>query len=201
MKRKLILLMATLTVLEAKAVQVVDNSLESVENQVINVNNKYQNEIICEGVMNNENYILKINWNKLFMHEPDGRAPLIKSEFKFVLKNLNQNKVIEDSYAHFFGERSLIKESESTITFSGHFHMFKRLGQIFKNTEIEINKINENESLISFVNSYTETFTNPRDWCNPPSKLCGLEPIGVNPEDMVKTEIIMEKAACVKTKK
>ncbi|MGZ3690201.1 MAG: hypothetical protein ACXVAX_01785 [Pseudobdellovibrio sp.] len=175
MKKKLILLIATLTTIQSKSALAVDNPLGSVEKE-------YQHELICEGVSRNEAYKLTIQWNP-------------NSEFQYELKNVDQNSVTQDSYQDFFGEHESVTQSDKKLQFSGNFNMWKRLGYIAKTTNINLNVESGVYSLESLKNTYLETFNNPKNWCNPPTRLCGSEPISQDPEPQV-TELKFEHSQC-----
>ena len=181
MKKKLVLLIATLVTIQSRNAMAVDNPLG-------NVDKEYQHELICEGVSQNENYKLTIQWN----FEKG-------SEFQYKLQNVTQNTTVQDSYENFFSEHNSITQSEDQLQFSGTFNMWKRLGYITKTTNINLSFSSGVYALGSLKNTYLETFSNPKDWCNPPTRLCGSEPITHDPEPQV-TELKFEQSQCQQVK-
>lgn len=170
MKTKLISMLAIAVLFQS-------NSVSAVENAVGLVEKEYQHELICQASSETENYELNLKWSIEYMHVPDRRAPLIKEEFNYELKNTGTGAVVEDTYGNFFSEHADIKATADTLHAVGSFFMYKRLGYIQKKTDIFL--VHDGAggyTLKSFVNKHVDSYENPKDYCNPPTRLCGSEP-------------------------
>lgn len=149
---------------------------DAVENEVVNVEKDYDHQILCTANNGADDFEVSVKWKKLVMHVPDGRAPVFKSGFQYLIKNLTNEKQWNGDYDNFFTEHSQIEDSLQVLTLSGQFFMYKRLGTISHTTDIAFNKVAGQYLLDSLKLTTKETFTNPKDFCNPPTRLCGSEP-------------------------
>ncbi len=188
MKTKLIFTIAATLLLQSKSVFAVDNTVEAVEKE-------YQHELICQASTETEDFELNLKWEVLHMHLPDGRAPQIRKEFKYELKNLTTGTVVQDTYGNFFGEHADINISDTALHAVGQFFMYKRLGYIQNETDILLDHDGAGNYFLShFVNKAVETFKNPKDYCNPPTRLCGSEPPLPEPKTVLTLKFV--KSAC-----
>jgi hypothetical protein len=170
MKTKLIFLALAVLIFQTANVFAVENTVATVEKQ-------YQHELICQASTETEDFELNLKWSVEYMHVPDGRAPLIKKEFKFELSNLTAGTSIQDTYGNFFGEHADIKATDEALHAVGSLFFYKRLGYIQKKTDILLDHDGAgNYYLNYFVNKSIDSYENPKDYCNPPTRLCGSEP-------------------------
>jgi len=149
----------------------------AVENAVIVVDKEYQHELICQASAETESFELNLKWSVQYMHVPDGRAPLIKKEFKYELANLTTGTVMQGTYGNFFSEHANIKATDEALHVVGSLFFYKRLGYIREKTDIQLDHDGAgNYHLNYFGNKSIDSFENPKDYCNPPTRLCGSEP-------------------------
>lgn len=188
MKTKLIFLALTALVFQSA-------NVFAVENAVGGVDKDYQHELICQASTETEDFELNLKWSILYIHLPDGRAPQVKKEFKYELKNLTANTAIGAHFGNFFGDYADISDVGPGLHVAGKFFMYKRLGYREEKTDIVLDKDSAGQySLNSLQNKAIETFQNPKDYCNPPTRLCGSEP--PLPEPKIVLNLIFKNSTC-----
>lgn len=169
MKTKIIFLAATLVCINLKAQM-------SVDNPVMYVDNQYHHQLSCLASTETENFSVLVQWKSLHGHHSDGRAPYLKQSFVYEVKNLNTLQQWKGSYSQFFSENTQITNNEKFLNFSGDFFMYKRLGTIAHSADILFIKDGGQYLLDNLKITAKETFTNPKNFCSPPTRLCGSLP-------------------------
>lgn len=186
MKTKIIFLAVTLLSVILKAQM-------SVDNPGMFVDKEYHHQLSCVANTSSENFTVLVQWKSLHGHHSDGRAPYIKQSFAYEIKNLNTQKIWKDSYSDFFSEDAFIINNDSVLKLDGDFFIYKRLGTISKSANINFEK-ESSQFLLKIIKLRAgETFKNPIDHCNPPTRLCGSGPIYVVPTIL---DVVFENSSC-----
>lgn len=182
MKTILIFLVLALAAFHAKAAPAVENTAASVD--------KYQHELICQAQSGGENYLLTVKWKNLRM--ATGRAPYFSQAFSYELQNLNDGSAWAGDYQDFFSENVNISDNGG-LSLLGTFFMYKRLGTLSHSAFLEFVKDGQEYHPVSLQLTAGETFESPKDYCNPPTRLCGSEPVA--PEKIV-LQVEFTESAC-----
>lgn len=186
MKTKIIFLTTTLVCMSLKAQM-------SVDNPGLSVDKGYHQQLTCLASTETEKFSVLVQWKSLHEHHSDGRAPYLKQSFAYEIKNLNTQETWKDSYAHFFSENAKITNSDSILKFSGNFFMYKRFGVISRSANIDFEKQNAQFSIKNIKLTAADTYGIPKNYCNPPTRLCGSEPIYIAPTIL---DIVFENSSC-----
>ncbi len=186
MKKKIIFLALTLFSVYLKA-QI------SVDNAGVSVDKEYHHQLSCTANTESENFSVLVKWKRLNVYDPDGRAPYKKNSFAYEINNLNTKEVWKDSYADFIYKNAYIVNTDLALKFDGVFFMYKRLGTISKTASIDFERQNSQLLLKNIKLKAGETFQNPKDYCNPPTRLCGSKPIYTAP---VILDVVFENSSC-----
>lgn len=188
MKTKLIFFALAGLIFQTKNVFAVENTVEAVEKE-------YQHELICQASTENENFELNFKWEILYMHIPDGRAPQVKKEFAYELKNLTTGQVLKGHYGGYFvGHANIVSDSDS-LHAVGSYMFYKRLGYRRDKTDILLSHDGAGGyALKNFIYKSVDSIENPDDFCNPPTRLCGAEP--PFPQDSFVVSLTFVSSAC-----
>lgn len=165
----------------------------SVDNPVITVDNEYHHQLACLASTKTENFSVLVQWKSLHAHHSDGRAPYLKQSFAYEIINLNTQETWKDSYSQFFSENTQIANSDSILKFSGNFFMYKRLGVISRSANIDFEKQNSQVLIKNIKLTAGETYENTKNYCNPPTRLCGSEPVYIAPTTL---DIVFDNSSC-----
>lgn len=183
---KTIFLITTLLSLQLKADIPVENPVETVDKE-------YQHQLTCKAVSQNQEYELLLKWKKIKAQDQLGRAPQFNEGFGFQIKNLSTLQIWSDNYEDFISEHTTINENDTELTLSGSFFMFKRLGTISKTSELAFVKQDSTYQLFILKMTASETFKNPIDYCNPPTRLCGSHS---QHKPKVIKDLVFENSVC-----